>query len=203
MTKWIKSKNSTGFCIQSKFKSELHNLLYAWLQSSCLDFSCVSSLLGQMQIITPELQSYHEDSQSKVYRVQKYNREFQMTWFDLSSLMRYPCVIDVSTTLLWLLSLLVVAILLKIRTPKGHSQKSNNNSRGGHPGKAHSSDNSKQPLPLEGLRGAPPSVSRAGRCPEPKIFFPMFLPAGHHLLGRNCALEFSLDAPAVPRYIRL
>ena len=124
MTKCIESKKTKGFCIQSKFKSELHNLFYAWLKSNCLDFSSASSLLGQMQIITPELQNYHEDSQSKLYRVQKYNKEFKMTWFDLSSLVRYPCVIDVpTTTLLWMRSLLVAAILLIIRTPKGHSRK--------------------------------------------------------------------------------
>ena len=44
--------------------------------------------------------------------------------------------------------------------------------QGGHPGTAHSSDNSKQLLPLEGLPGAPPSVSRAGRSQSLKSSFP-------------------------------
>ena len=57
-------------------------------------------------------------------KCQKYNRKFKMTLFGLTGLVRYPCVTDVPTSTLPLtLSLLVVAILLIIRTPKRCSQK--------------------------------------------------------------------------------
>lgn len=160
-----------GFWYSIEVKSQLHNLLYVWLQSSYVSFPRVDSHLCQMQIIIPELYAVKKIYKITLEKCQKQNKKFEMTVFSSSSLVGCPCATDAPTLALPLtLCLFSNNTFQELGLQKATPNSNDNQGRWSHQVTALSNGNSKQLLPVKGLHGAchllPPGFLRSQWLPQ-------------------------------------